>query len=153
MGNYWSITGGDSYLGGVGGVGVYMHGGTLTNEFIGAQHRHPKVAESETGSGSGGIGVYMNGGTLNNYSSSSIGGGTALDGAAGRTGVLLKSTATINNSGNVAGGYTYSGHGGVGLDIETSGPGREYIHCPHWRWWVVHEVRAGWALIWLAMPS
>jgi hypothetical protein len=121
--NFDAINGGSinqAGANGVGGDGVDMTGGTLTNSALSTDGDIRGGSVGTSGSGSGGVGVDMQGGALTNDLSCAIAGGSVnthntLDTGNGGAGVVLANSATLSNSGNVAGGVATAGDGGVGV--------------------------------------
>jgi Hint domain len=111
----------DAGTGGVGGEGVRLSAGTLTNSGDIAGGVGGNNGES---SGTGGAGAYVVGGMLTNTVTGTIAGGAAGGGAtehagSGGDGVMLESGSVINR-GEIDGGYSASGYtGGVGVDMVT----------------------------------
>lgn len=106
-----TITGGGSYLGGIGGIGVSLSSGTLSNS--GFINGGSGMLTGAHAGGSGGVGVYFKTSQDSGTNLSHIYGGAGLLG--GHGGDALKLTAgTLSSFGSITGGYVASGAGNGG---------------------------------------
>ena len=100
-------------LGGIGGAGVSLDGGSLANSGL--------IAGGYALIGDGGYGAALGAGTLTNTGVIAGGnaetGNSSFDQQSGGAGVELAGSAVLVNNGTISGGF--GNHGGVGIDMLT----------------------------------